>query len=65
MLHGPTARLKNAAAEKDGYQYVDTARRLWGLDADGEKARRAHGLRGLLGLPGKPRKDETGEGLGS
>jgi glutamyl-tRNA reductase len=65
MLHGPTARLKSAAAEKDGYQYVDTARRLWGLDADGERAKRAHGLRGLLGLPGKMRKDETGEGLGS
>jgi glutamyl-tRNA reductase len=64
MLHGPTARLKSAASEKDGYQYVDTARHLWGLDADGEKSRRAHGLRGLLGLPGKPRKDETGETLG-
>jgi glutamyl-tRNA reductase len=64
MLHGPTARLKNAAAEKDGYEVVDTARHLWGLDADGEKSKRAHGLRGLLGLPGKPHKDETGETLG-
>jgi glutamyl-tRNA reductase len=65
MLHGPTARLRSVAAEKDGYQYVDTARHLWGLDADGEKAKRAHGLRGLLGLSGKPLKDETGERRGS
>jgi glutamyl-tRNA reductase len=64
MLHGPTARLKNAAAEKDGYEVVDTARLLWGLDGDEEKSRRAHGLRGLLGLPEKARKDETGETLG-
>jgi len=63
MLHGPTARLKLAAAEKDGYEYVDTARHLWGLDAD-DKAKRAHGLMGLLGLAPKPRKDETGETLG-
>lgn len=64
MLHGPTARLKSAVAEKDGYEYVDTARHLWGLDADEDRTRRVHGLRGLLGLPEKPRKDETGETLG-
>lgn len=64
MLHGPTARLKAAAAEKNGYECVDTARHLWGLDTDDEKATRAHGLRGLLGLGAKPRKDETGETLG-
>jgi glutamyl-tRNA reductase len=64
MLHGPTARLKAAAEEKDGYAYVDTARQLWGLDADEEKTHRAHGLRGLLGLPEKRAKDGTGETLG-
>jgi glutamyl-tRNA reductase len=64
LLHGPTARLKAAAEEKDGYAYVDTARQLWGLDADEEKTHRAHGLRGLLGLPEKRAKDGTGETLG-
>jgi len=64
MLHGPTARLKSAATEKDGYETVETARHLWGLDLDEDKTKRAHGLRGLLGLPEKPRKDETGETLG-
>jgi len=62
MLHGPTAVLKKTAEEKDGYAYVDAARRLYGLDADIEKIRRAHGLRGLLNFGGgKARKDETGE----
>jgi hypothetical protein len=69
MLHGPTARLKAAADEKDGYTYVEAARQLWGLDADDEKMRRAHGLRGLLGMSEKPRKDDshggTGETLGA
>ena len=60
MLHGPTARLKAAAAEKDGYEYVDTARHLWGLDADDDKAKRAHALRGLLALAPKPRTDRPG-----
>ncbi len=64
MLHGPTARLKAAAAEKDGYEYVDSARHLWGLDSQDAKPRHAHGLRGLLGLTDKARKDETGESLG-
>jgi glutamyl-tRNA reductase len=62
MLHVPTAVLKTTAAEKDGYAYVDAARRLYGLDADIEKVRRAHGLRGLMSFGGgKARKDETGE----
>jgi glutamyl-tRNA reductase len=61
MLHGPTARLRAAAGEKDGYEYVDMARRMWGLDADEGRGRHGHGLRGLLGLPDKPRSDETGD----
>ena len=60
MLHQPTARLKAAAAEKGGYEHVDTARHLWGLEEDENRARHAHGLRGLLGLPERPRKDDTG-----
>jgi len=64
MLHAPTARLKSAAAEKDGYVYVEAARRLYDLDADEEKTRHARGLRSLLGMSEKPRKDETGEQLG-
>ena len=65
MLHAPTAVLKASAAEKDGYTYVDAARRLYGLDADHEKVHRARGLRSLLRFGGeKPRKDETGETLG-
>ncbi len=46
MLHGPTQRLKQAAASKTGYEYVETARHLYGLeDAEG----RGHGkLRNLL-----------------
>jgi glutamyl-tRNA reductase len=62
MLHVPTAVLRTSAAEKDGYTYVEAARRLWGLDVETEKMHRAHGLRGLLAMGGaKPRKDETGE----
>jgi glutamyl-tRNA reductase len=61
ILHDPTTRLKAAATAKDGYEHVDTARRLWGLDADEGRARSGHGLRGLLGLPDKARRDETGD----
>jgi glutamyl-tRNA reductase len=64
MLHGPTSVLKTSASEKDGYVYVEAARRLWGLDTDIESMHRAHGLRGLLGIGGaKPREDETGDGV--
>ncbi len=66
MLHVPTAVLKTAAAEKDGYTYVEAARRLYGLDADAEKVHRAHRLRGLLGFGGvKTRTDGTGDENGS
>ena len=57
--------MKSSAAEKDGYVYVDAARKLYGLDAHEEKVSRAHGLRSLLQFGGeKPNKDETGETLG-
>ena len=36
MLHGPTARLKKVAGEKDGYEYVEAARFLYGLDSNPE-----------------------------
>jgi glutamyl-tRNA reductase len=62
MLHAPTAVLRSAAAEKDGYMLVETIRRLYGLDVDHEAVHRAHGLRSLLKLSGeKPRTDETGD----
>lgn len=64
MLHEPTARLRSAATEKDGYTYVEAARHLYGLDAEEERARATHGLRGLLGMSEKRAKDETGESLG-
>jgi glutamyl-tRNA reductase len=61
MLHGPTTRLREAATEADGYEYIETARRLYGLSADHGKAGRTRGLRSLLrrGAPAPP--DETGE----
>jgi glutamyl-tRNA reductase len=65
MLHGPTARLKVVAAEKEGYVYVEAARRLWGLDDEAPK--RAHRLKGLLAMGDKPERattSETGETLG-
>jgi len=61
MLHGPTARLRDAAGEACGYEYVETARRLYGLGADGEKAGRVRGLRSLLRRSGAAASDETGE----
>jgi len=46
MLHGPTQRIKKAAEGKDGYEFVETARNLYGLE-EGEA--RGHGkLRNLL-----------------
>jgi glutamyl-tRNA reductase len=61
MLHGPTSRLREAAGEADGYEYVDTARRLYGLGADTEKTGRARGLRSLLRRSGAAAPDETGD----
>jgi glutamyl-tRNA reductase len=64
MLHGPTTRLREAAGEADGYEYVETARRLYGLAADHEKAGRTRGIRSLLrrSVPVPP--DETGDADG-
>lgn len=63
MLHGPTARLREAAAGKEGYMYVETARRLYGLDSDQEKTGRAWGLRSLL-RRGDTKRDDKGETVG-
>jgi glutamyl-tRNA reductase len=50
MLHGPTNRLKNVAADKDGYEYVEAARFLYGLDANPEGTNPHAGLlKSLLG----------------
>jgi len=61
MLHDPTDRLKQVSTAKDGYQYVEAARFLYGLDAV-EKQERGGLLRSLLGknreLP--PRDVELG-----
>ena len=63
MLHGPTARLRESAAGKEGYLYVETARRLYGLDSDQEKTGRAWGLRSLL-RRGDATRDDKGETVG-
>ncbi|MCL2503804.1 MAG: glutamyl-tRNA reductase [Coriobacteriia bacterium] len=70
MLHEPTARLKAASAEKDGYSYVEAARFLYGLDASPEaKASYAGLLKGILGrgggraVPAKP-GEEAGDTYG-
>lgn len=61
MLHGPTARLRQAAGSKEGYLYVEAARHLYGLDAP--EGGKHHGLlKGILGE--KTRKKETGESVG-
>jgi glutamyl-tRNA reductase len=48
MLHDPTSRLKNVATEKDGYEYVEAARFLYGLDVS-EEGEHQGLLRSLLG----------------
>ncbi len=70
MLHDPTDRLKQVSTAKDGYQYVEAARFLYGLDAV-EKQERAGLLRSLLGKNRElPPKDvelgaqETGDARG-
>jgi glutamyl-tRNA reductase len=64
MLHVPTAVLKAAANDKDGYALVESARRLYCLDADHETVHRAHGLRALLRRGEPARKDDKGETVG-
>ncbi len=67
MLHGPTARLKQATEEADGYVLVEAARALYGLD---ETAVKRGLLRGLLNRRAREIHDqtsqasETGESLG-
>lgn len=61
MMHGPTTRLRQAAAEKDGYEYVEAARRLFALDDGSERASRVRGLRSLLTRSDPARADETGD----
>jgi glutamyl-tRNA reductase len=67
MLHGPTERLKQVAGEKDGYNYVESARFLYGLDTNPE-GKSPHGLsliRSLLGRGEKSaKKNETGDSVG-
>jgi glutamyl-tRNA reductase len=60
MLHGPTTRLREAAAEKNGYEHVEVARRLYGLDNERDKTARPWGLKSLLRR--EPTKtDENGD----
>jgi glutamyl-tRNA reductase len=62
MLHGPTQRLKHAAEAKDGYEYIETARHLYGLD---ESEGRGHGkLRDLLTKRAKDVTETTGNEIG-
>ena len=65
LLHEPTARLKAAAGEKHGYEYIEAYRHLWGLDAEHDRPRHGRGLRGLLGLQERGHASETGEPHGT
>ncbi len=65
MLHEPTSRLKESSAEKDGYVYVDTARRLYGLDVSEVRQSPAGLIKGLLKRGEKAQeKNEMGDTLG-
>jgi len=64
MLHAPTAVLKSAATEKDGYVLVEAARRLYGLDSDHETLHRVRGLRALLRRGEPAPKDDEGDTVG-
>jgi glutamyl-tRNA reductase len=59
MLHGPTQRLKQVAAEKDGYTYVEAARMLYGLDTNPE-GKSPHALSLLRSLLGRGEKASAG-----
>ena len=66
MLHGPTARLKKAASGKDGYEYVEVARALYGLE-DSEDKTGPGAFRNLLNLRAREiveKQKETGEEIG-
>jgi len=63
MLHGPTARLHQAAGSKDGYTVLETARQLYGLENTG--ARHGHGVfRNLLNMRAKELGDEKRKEMG-
>jgi glutamyl-tRNA reductase len=67
MLHGPTARLKQVASEKDGYNYVETARFLYGLDSNPEGKNPHLGMiKSILGRTEKSgaQKNEMGDTIG-
>lgn len=64
MLHGPTTRLREAANDKDGYAYVESARMLYGLDGTREKSARTRGLRALLRRGEPVPNDDKGETVG-
>ncbi len=70
MLHGPTARLKKVAGEKDGYMYVESARFLYGLDSNPE-GKNPHGLGLIKSILGRgaekaaaAKKSEMGDSIG-
>jgi len=69
MLHGPTARLKQVAGEKDGYTYVEAARFLYGLDSNPD-GRSPHGLEFIKSLLARgekatnPQQNEMGDTIG-
>ncbi|MBN1192351.1 MAG: glutamyl-tRNA reductase [Coriobacteriia bacterium] len=65
MLHGPTARLKKAAAGKNGYEYVEVARALYGLEDTDDKSGPG-AFRNLLNSRAREIVDqqkETGDGF--
>ncbi len=70
MLHGPTARLKQCASEKDCYEYVEAARYLYGLDSNPE-GKNPHGfglIKSILGRGEKSsaaQKKEMGDTIGA
>lgn len=68
MLHGPTARLKSVASDKDGIKHVESARFLWGLDSNPEGRTPHLGLlKSILGRGEKTaesKQEETGDSLG-
>jgi len=69
MLHDPTQRLKDVAAEKDGYAHVESARYLYGLDTTSQ-GKGSHGL-GLIrtilsrGEKSSAKRNETGDSIGA
>ena len=64
MLHDPTDRLRRSAAEKDGYVLIETARQLYGLDAEDRDGARRRRSRSLQARPQKPEAEGTEERLG-